>query len=169
VTKNVRDIGTYICPYIGFINKGCPGCTIHSSNSTGNLRDISFYGEKICSSYHCPANSILTDCYKNILLDVIDDWFLYSLVIIDPESFIWLADTIMKHSSFVNTKIDNIKKQFHIALDIHLKHLNNHDGAIFYYSISEYNLNKHSFSLLSGNDKVIDEREEIIRGIQIYQ
>lgn len=164
--KNVRDTGTYICPYLGFIRDGSPGCSIHSSNSIKNLRDISFFGEKICSSYHCPASEILNEKYKFILISYVDDWFLYCLAIIDPESFIWISDTI---HHFINIDPKNIsitKQLFKEALNIHLKYLLLYEGPIFYYSISEYNLNKNNFSLKSNTVKIKIEQNEIIKGIK---
>ncbi len=57
---------------------------IHPTNNGGReLRDISLYGAEICNGHECPSFSYLTDTEKRGVASVIDDWYLYGLVICD--------------------------------------------------------------------------------------
>lgn len=76
----------YNCPFIGFIDEARRrvGCMIHPVNNDGReLRDISLYGAEICNGHECPSFSYLTENEKRGVASVIDDWYLYGLVICD--------------------------------------------------------------------------------------
>jgi hypothetical protein len=74
------------CPFVGFVDdaRRRVGCMIHPSNNGGReLRDISLYGAEICNGHECPSFSYLTETEKRGVASVIDDWYLYGLVICD--------------------------------------------------------------------------------------
>jgi hypothetical protein len=74
------------CPFVGFIDaaRRRVGCMIHPLNNSGReLRDISLYGAEICNGHECPSFSYLTETEKLGAASVIDDWYLYGLVICD--------------------------------------------------------------------------------------
>lgn len=74
------------CPFVGFVDKGRKrvGCMIHPVHHGGReLRDISLYGAKLCNNHECPSFSYLTDGEKAAVSTLIDDWYLYGLVICD--------------------------------------------------------------------------------------
>ncbi|MEA2102290.1 MAG: hypothetical protein U9P80_06920, partial [Thermodesulfobacteriota bacterium] len=52
-------------------------------NSGRDLRDISFYGRDICEGHLCPSYDKILDNEARIVVDVIDDWYLYGIVITD--------------------------------------------------------------------------------------
>lgn len=169
--NNLRDITSHICHYQGFINKSKPGCVIHPVINKKDIRDISLFGKKICNSYLCPAHVILSDRQKKILINYIDDWYYYSICIIDPDSFIWILNTIHKE---LNTDEDIIlKKENSQCRDLLSKSLNIHSGylsknklPLVFYSVSEYNLGKVNFSLSGNSPKIMEEKNLIRRAIQ---
>ena len=150
----VRDATAHICPYQGFIDKDRPGCMVLQELSAENGRDMSIFGAGVCGDYICPAYSILDDEYKRILAGYIDDWYLYTISIADPESFIWIVDTIRNYFSFNFTDNDSpegkrIKEAMRSAITRHSEFLNSKEAPVFQYSVSEYNLYKDSFTLNS--------------------
>ena len=91
----------YNCPFVGFVDnqRRRVGCMIHPINNDGReLRDISLYGAEICNGHECPSFSYLTEAEKRAVTCVIDDWYLYGLVICDidlvKEFFTILANTL---------------------------------------------------------------------------
>ena len=78
--------GIHNCPFVGFIddNNKRVGCMIHPVNNGGvELRDISFYGAELCNGHECPSFQSLTLREKEAVSMIIDDWYLYGLVITD--------------------------------------------------------------------------------------
>jgi hypothetical protein len=74
------------CPFIGFVDteRRRVGCMIHPLNHNGReMRDISLYGAEICNGHECPSYTYLTEAQKRGVAGVIDDWYLYGLVICD--------------------------------------------------------------------------------------
>ncbi|MBN1573764.1 MAG: hypothetical protein JW984_11265 [Deltaproteobacteria bacterium] len=74
------------CPFVGFVDDGGNrvGCMIHPVNNGGvELRDVSFYGAELCSGHECPSYRVLTEREVRAVSAVIDDWYLYGLVITD--------------------------------------------------------------------------------------
>lgn len=74
------------CPFVGFIDdeRKRVGCMIHPVNNGGvEMRDVSFYGAKLCNGHECPSFTSLTSREKEAVSVVIDDWYLYGLVITD--------------------------------------------------------------------------------------
>jgi hypothetical protein len=167
----IRDKTSHVCPYQGFIGKGKPGCMAHSKINGKCMRKKSIFGSRVCNDYLCPAHSILDDEYKQILVDYIDDWYLYTVSISDPESFIWIVELLNKYSSFNLLDIDlkknkRIKNALHSAVKIHAGFLKKNKTPIFQYSISEYNHAKHLFTVNSKLESAARCRESIISAVE---
>jgi hypothetical protein len=82
------DAAIHVCEFTGFLDAGLKivGCLLHPS-SPGNdgidLRGLCYYGSMACKSFFCPSWSAIPPWQTRILLDVLDDWFLYGLVVTD--------------------------------------------------------------------------------------
>jgi hypothetical protein len=50
-----------------------------------DLRDLCFYGKELCAGHFCPSYTHLTRMEKIAVLSVLDDWYLYGLVITDVD------------------------------------------------------------------------------------
>lgn len=76
----------YCCEYSGFIDadESLVGCLLHPGQNDGiDLRGASFYGAELCSGHLCPSYHFLSQTEKRILMDLLDDWYLYGLCITD--------------------------------------------------------------------------------------
>ena len=88
-TSRVDD-AIHVCEFTGFLDDRFKivGCMLHPS-SPGNqgidLRGLCHYGSMACKAFFCPAWDDLDQSRRSILLDTIDDWHLYGLVITDVD------------------------------------------------------------------------------------
>ncbi len=76
----------YTCEFVGFVDEARRrvGCMLHPIPNGGlDQRDISFYGREICEGHFCPSYQKLTPDEARIVIDTIDDWYLYGCVITD--------------------------------------------------------------------------------------
>lgn len=76
----------YACEFVGFLEPQelRVGCLLHPAGNGGrDLRDISFYGQEICDGHFCPSYEKLAAHEKEIMVALIDDWYLYGAVITD--------------------------------------------------------------------------------------
>jgi len=74
----------YCCEFLGFVDHNRRvGCLLHPALWGEDLRDFSFYGKKLCSEHLCPSQTYLTEDEKEIVIKVVNDWYLYGLVISD--------------------------------------------------------------------------------------
>ncbi len=162
--KGIRDDTSHICPYQGFIARGKPGCSFHPKINGKCMRRRSLYGAKVCNDFLCPAHDILDDSQKQILIKYINDWYLYTIVIIDPVSFIWIIETLRDKFNFDLSK-DNkttlMRRALYAAINIHLEYLKEIDTPIFQYAVSEYNQFKRKYSLISKRQESVEERQRI--------
>lgn len=74
------------CPFLGYIGceKRTVGCLLHpeaTGNNGTDYRCFSWYGEQACRLYLCPSAKQLSAQYKKVLKLVIDDWYLYGLLV----------------------------------------------------------------------------------------
>ena len=60
IEEKKSDHTTYVCPFIGYINKNRTGCLLHPKGSPHpdihllkHPQNFSFYGESICQTYDC--------------------------------------------------------------------------------------------------------------------
>lgn len=155
----VRDFTSHICPYIGYITTAKPGCLLHAGLNTRDMRDMSLFGSAICNDYLCPAHKILNTEHKEILIEQIDDWYLYSTAVIDPESYVWILNCLLEKSGVPSKAV--LKKGLNTGLMAHAGFLQSLEIPLFHYSVSEYDLNKHIFSLGSDSGEMSAHRERI--------
>ena len=89
------------CPFVGFVdaeNKRV-GCMIHPMHHEGReLRDVSLYGAELCHGHECPSHQVLTEVERRIVIESIDDWYLYGLVITD-------IDLIKEFTTLVSNRL----------------------------------------------------------------
>ena len=76
------------CPFLGYLDADAPGgrvgCMIHPTRYDGlDQRDCGVYDRFICEDYLCAAHSLLSLREKRLILDAVEDSFLYGLVITD--------------------------------------------------------------------------------------
>jgi hypothetical protein len=79
----------HVCEFTGFLDLDhkIVGCLIHPSapgNDGIDLRGLCYYGSMACKCFLCPAWSEITASHRELLLDLLDDWHLYGLVMTDP-------------------------------------------------------------------------------------
>jgi hypothetical protein len=132
-----RDATTHICPYQGFLQPGKPGCLLHPAHIKKDLRDQSIYGSKLCDKFFCPAHKILSNNEKEILIKEIDDWYIYSIAIIDPQYF----KELLKDFKIQGDE-KTLKSYLYNALEQHAQTLQQKKEALFHYSLSEYKESK---------------------------
>jgi hypothetical protein len=76
----------YNCEFLGFIDKHEQrvGCLLHPNGNNGrDLRRISFYGADLCREHLCPSHEKLTTAEKAVVMRLVNDWYLYGLLITD--------------------------------------------------------------------------------------
>lgn len=74
------------CPFLGFIgaDKSRVGCLLHPAvpgNNGTDYRFMSWYGEQACRTYFCPSTKKLPTIYQSILIQTIDNWYDFGLVV----------------------------------------------------------------------------------------
>jgi hypothetical protein len=74
------------CPFIGLIGEGQRrvGCLLHPAATGNNGQDfrwLSWYGAMACRIYFCPTSRMLPAAYQQIVREVVDDWYIYGLII----------------------------------------------------------------------------------------
>jgi len=76
----------YNCEFLGFIDKHEQrvGCLLHPHGNNGrDLRMISFYGADLCREHLCPSHEKLSTAEKAAIIHLVNDWYLYGLLITD--------------------------------------------------------------------------------------
>ena len=74
------------CPFLGLIGGKTSrvGCLLHPAvpgNNGVDYRSLSWYGELACRTYFCPATRKLPAVYQSILIQTIDNWYVYGLIV----------------------------------------------------------------------------------------
>lgn len=93
-----RDI--HRCDFLGFLDPQGKrvGCLLHPALHGKDLRDFSPYGRTLCDSHLCPSHHYLNRDEQQGVVLVLEDWYLYGLVITDldlvRETFKILADQV---------------------------------------------------------------------------
>ncbi|MBN2158056.1 MAG: hypothetical protein JW807_01580 [Spirochaetes bacterium] len=164
--RDVRDRTSYICPHQGYIFSRRPGCLLHPLYRGEAMRRDSFFGEKICNGFLCPAHSLLTAVQKKTIIELIHDWYLYSISIIDPESTAWIIELLNSRYYYIFERPGVRKKILEDCLSVHAGRLARCPGPIFYYSLSEFNSAKEKFSLACDTKETIEEKREITAAIE---
>jgi len=158
--NDVRDITSHICIYQSFIAPNRPGCSLHPKVKGFDGRNASLYGAKICEEFLCPAHYILNSEHKQILVDSVQDWYLYSIAILDPEGFIYISDLI----NYSSAEESDTKRTFLIreALSFHALMLSLSEKCHFYYSLAEYNQHKGEFSLRYNSEEQVNLNKHLM-------
>jgi hypothetical protein len=76
----------YCCEYAGFLDveERRVGCLLHPAQNGGSdMRAVSFYGRELCDGHFCPSYHFLNRTEQRILMELLDDWYLYGLCITD--------------------------------------------------------------------------------------
>ena len=78
--------GFHHCPFLGFIGgpKKRVGCLLHPSvpgNNGVDYRSLSWYGEQACRNYFCPSTDKIPRVFKLILIQSIDNWYTFGLIV----------------------------------------------------------------------------------------
>jgi hypothetical protein len=76
----------YCCEFLGFLDDSEKrvGCLLHPlHNDSRDLREVSFYGQELCDGHFCPSYYYISHEEKMSVLNLIDDWYLYGLLITD--------------------------------------------------------------------------------------
>lgn len=76
----------YNCEFLGFVDRERKkvGCLLHPSLHQGvDLRRSSFYGTELCEKHFCVSFTYLTAMEQQAVVQSLDDWYLYGLVITD--------------------------------------------------------------------------------------
>ncbi len=164
--RDVRDLTSYICPHQGLIFNKRPGCLLHPRYRTDTMRHRSFFGEQICNGFLCPAHTLLSAEHKKSLIALIDDWYCYTIAVIDPASTAWLLDLLVERYPIAFQRDEVIRTILREALEIHAKYLAACAGPVFYYSVSEYNGGRGAFSLDIDSVGRAAEKGEILAVIE---
>ena len=78
--------GFHHCPFLGLIGgeKSRVGCLLHPAapgNNGVDYRSLSWYGEQACRTYFCPATHKLPTVYQSIVIQTIDNWYNFGLIV----------------------------------------------------------------------------------------
>jgi hypothetical protein len=103
-TTSIEDVELvdpdfFSCEFLGFLDTAETrvGCMLHPharGNGGIDWRGLSFYGAMACGGFFCRSHRELNSAEKRVLLEMIQDWYLYGLVVGDPvytKSFFHLA------------------------------------------------------------------------------
>ena len=112
----------YCCEYLGFLDDAEKkvGCLVHPMQNNGvDMRTGSFYGQEVCAGHICPSHHFIPVSQQNILLKIIDDWYLYGLCLTDIDLvvtyFRLIADRIgqeLKPEAFDDDALKNIALEY---------------------------------------------------------
>ncbi|UCG12133.1 MAG: hypothetical protein JSU72_16760 [Deltaproteobacteria bacterium] len=80
----------YSCEFVGFLDSGETrvGCMLHPSakgNGGVDWRGLSIHGTMACQGFFCRAFRELNSIEVGVILESINDWYLYGLVISDVD------------------------------------------------------------------------------------
>jgi hypothetical protein len=78
------------CPFLGLIGpaQATVGCLLHplaEGNNGMDFRSVSYYGGMTCHIYFCPSTRLLPVRIKEVVRTVLDDWYLYGLIVTETK------------------------------------------------------------------------------------
>lgn len=87
------------CPFLGLTGPehATIGCLLHpqaAGNNGMDFRSVSYYGGMTCHIYFCPSTRLLPLRYKQIVRSVLDDWYLYGLIVTETRLLIALIEEL---------------------------------------------------------------------------
>lgn len=135
-TTSCRDYSSHICPFHGFIADGMPGCLVHPHVAGEDRRDRGLFGGATCRKYLCPAYELFGHETKSIIIDNLDDWYVYTIAIIDPLATVRIIEKI--HERGLHEGDESFRRALAGALADHAEYLNRREGNVFCYSKEEY-------------------------------
>ncbi len=180
--KNKKLFDTiYNCEFLGFIDKEHKktGCMLHPAvTERPDLRNNCFYGAKICESHFCPGFGCLRIEEQKAVIQSIDDWYLYGLVITDID----LVKEFFKHvenrigesikEKHLNTPVinDTLYGFFQLKENWKFKAKENRLGK-YYFSEAEYNIARIEYQekwgvIPSGYDKILVSLESEFKSLK---
>jgi hypothetical protein len=112
-------ITIFNCEFAGFIDESARrvGCLLHPFQHGGkDLRDHGFYGAELCENHYCLSYFYLTAAEQRLVIETVDDWYLYGLTITDID-LVKGVFTVL--SNLVGEAIDPLV----VAQHEHLKHI----------------------------------------------
>lgn len=95
------------CPFLGFVDAdddsddepGRVGCLVHPLQNDGvDGRDCGVYDRFICEDYLCAAHDILRAPEVRLVLDAVDDSYLYGLIVTNPRFVRKLLDIVARRT-----------------------------------------------------------------------
>jgi hypothetical protein len=112
----------YCCEYLGFLDEQerRVGCLLHPAQNSGlDRRGRSFYGQELCAGHLCPSHQYIPKHQSQILIKIMDDWYLYGLCLTDIDLvttyFRLLSDRIgeeLKPEVFDNQALKDIAREY---------------------------------------------------------
>jgi hypothetical protein len=80
----------HVCEFCGFLDaeNRVVGCMLHPTapgNGGIDLRGMCHYGSMACKSFFCPAWEDISPLRLGVLVDAVQDWHLYGLVVTDVD------------------------------------------------------------------------------------
>jgi hypothetical protein len=162
----IRDVTSHVCPHQGFIVEGRPGCLLHPRYGKDMDRNASFFGETICASFLCPAHTILSDAQKRLIISHVDDWYNYSVAIVDPDSIRWLFALLEDEYGLDPDRSGRMGRILNSFLKIHASYLAALQCPVFFYSAPEYAAGSRCFSLIYDDLRFKREKEDIRAAIE---
>ncbi|MEW6140710.1 MAG: hypothetical protein AB1733_21010 [Thermodesulfobacteriota bacterium] len=84
------DEDIHVCEFTGFVDPQARivGCLLHpatSGNDGLDLRGLCHYGSLACKSFFCPAWTELPPRLRELVIALVEDWYLYGLLITDVD------------------------------------------------------------------------------------
>jgi hypothetical protein len=137
----VRDRGSHICPFQGFLADDKPGCLLHPLYCGEERRGRALFSEKICGKFLCPAHYLLTEEEKEGLIKYVNDWYLYSVAVTDPLFFSQVYKKSVEEFPLPGEE-DKIEKFIISMLDEKSKEMGKTGKILFSYSVSEYSFER---------------------------
>jgi hypothetical protein len=139
----------YCCEYAGFLDEQerRVGCLLHPAQNGGaDLRDVSFYGRELCDGHFCPSHHFLNRTEQAVLIDLLDDWYLYGLCLTDidliKDFFRHVGDRLGRAPSregFQTEPIRTIARRFFaLKLTWPFRSPDDHRLGRFYFDGSQY-------------------------------
>ena len=139
----------YCCEYLGFLDAGGTkvGCLLHPRQNGGeDLRGVSFYGRELCDGHVCPSYHYISREEKLALIEIIDDWYLFGLVMTDidlvKEYFRLVGEAVgemPRHLRFRDPRLRDIALRFfRLKVEWPFRSLDPNRFGKYYFDGSQY-------------------------------
>ncbi len=108
----------YTCPFLSFLDEEQKkvGCMIHPLHTGEDLRDVAFYGSKVCSEHRCVSYFYYRPVEIQAVLSFTHDWYLYGMVLHDIDFvksfFKLLEDGIAREIKSEDLRIPGVREGF---------------------------------------------------------